>query len=546
MFSVKENSKCSSRQIVYQLRATVFAPLGLENALSKTIDVIQEFIARSVYARLPEDARNHKSFEIKNETRFCECVSIPERLLWTARFKFPSKDKFFWFYDIALIREQDELLIGIKIGLSPGTNLKLAQNRLQLVDKLLNEIGLCQKQLISDKSWHINTDDDVDELLKVLTDHNRSLPVIIISKVSQKSWTFTPTSPDYLVNGEYLASKTKGYAIVVTLGFRAAFKFSERVGKVWSVYDGACRTYYQGIDFEKGISAHHPRNQKDNIWFWKYADKSGPYAYTSFLIDSVHRVASTNRTNWKGLYFIPDARVLKAELDLARATHQANAPEREKAMLNHVDALQRKLNSAVEENTDWLSELDKANAAVEYYKQENASLRLQINVLRAHLARRNIVVDSEVEIPDNYRELPNWVRKHLTGRLILLPRAERAVVKAEYADVSMVYKALLILANEYRNSRIGVGSDKEFKDALAEHWMDFSGSIDKSRAGEEGESYYVNYPIGSNNRELLKFHIERGNSREPRYCMRIYFFWDDETSQVIVGWLPSHLNNRMS
>ena len=139
-----------------------------------------------------------------------------------------------------------------------------------------------------------------------------------------------------------------------------------------------------------------------------------------------------------------------------------------------------------------------------------------------------------------------WVKEHLAGRLILLPRAERAASKAEYTEVGMVYRALLILANEYRDSRMGTGTDKAFRDALAQYGMDFSGSIDKSRAGQEGDAYYVNYPIGTTQRVFLQFHLERGNRHEDRYCMRIYFFWDDDTNQVVVGWLPSHLSNRIS
>lgn len=89
-------------------------------------------------------------------------------------------------------------------------------------------------------------------------------------------------------------------------------------------------------------------------------------------------------------------------------------------------------------------------------------------------------------------------------------------------------------------------TDKAFRDALAQYGMDFSGSIDKSRAGQEGDAYYVNYPIGTTQRVFLQFHLERGNRHEDRYCMRIYFFWDDDTNQVVVGWLPSHLSNRIS
>lgn len=92
---------------------------------------------------------------------------------------------------------------------------------------------------------------------------------------------------------------------------------------------------------------------------------------------------------------------------------------------------------------------------------------------------------------------------------------------------------------------MGTGTDKAFRDPLAQFSMNFSGSIDRSRAGQEGD-VYVNYPIGIDQRAFLQFHAVRGNSREDRYCMRIYFFWDEDTNQIVVGWLPSHLRNRIS
>ena len=172
---------------------------------------------------------------------------------------------------------------------------------------------------------------------------------------------------------------------------------------------------------------------------------------------------------------------------------------------------------------------------------------MRLDALRAHLHQQNNgAPDAEIPIPDNYREMPDWVRENLAGQLLLLPRAERAVNKAEYGDVGLVYRALHVLANEYRDSRMGVGTDEAFKAALARLGVEFAGAIDKCRAGQEGEDYYVNYPIGTGNRAFLQFHLVKGTRHEDRYCMRIYFFWDDDTKQVVVGWLPSHLNNRIS
>lgn len=537
----------ATRATVYQLRADVLCPDGMENAFSRIIGQILPFVAKSLYTKLPPEAAEHRSFEIQDENRQCECVAVPERMLWAIRFKFTSKDGTLWYYDIALVREDDRLIFGMKIDTAFGADVKALQANLPLVGSLLGCGLLAQGRPVTANLWLVNTPEDVPELVALLEAPYRSLPVIVISAVNRNAWRFTPTAPGYLVNASYLADKVKGYAIVAQISFQAAFALTEAVGKSWSVYDGACRTYFPKIDFDNGSPAHHPGNFKDKIWFWNYEGLRGERGYTAFLIDTAHRVASTSRTDWSGLYFVPDARILAAELELAHAAHLANAPERELAMQNHIAALQRKLQTAEDENADWLTELENATAEAEYYKQENAALRLRLDALRAHLIRQNgESPDAEIPIPDSYKEMSEWVKEHLAGRLILHPRAERALSKAEYTEVGMVYRALLILANEYRDSRMGVGTDEAFRDVLAQYGMNFSGSIDKSRAGQEGEAYYVKYPIGSSQRVFLQFHIVRGNSREDRYCMRIYFFWDEDTNQVVVGWLPSHLSNRIS
>ena len=537
----------ATRATVYQLRADVLCPDGMENAFARIIGLVLPFVAKSFYTKLPSVAAEHRSFEIQDGDRLCECIAVPERMLWAIRFKFASKDGTAWYYDLALIREDDRLIFGMKIDTAFGADVKALQANLPLVESLLGCGLLAQGRPVTANLWQVNTPEDVEELLALLEDPRRSLPVIAVSGVNWKAWRFTPHAPGYLVNASYLADRVKGYAIVAQITFRGAYALTDAVGKTWSVFDGACRTYFPKVDFDNGSPAHHPFNLKDKIWFWEYEGERGERGFTSYLIDTAHRVASTSRTDWSGLYFVPDARILSAELEMAHAAHLANAPERELAMRNQIAALQRKLQTEEDENADWLSELEKATEEAEYYKQENAALRLRLDALRAHLIRQSgESPDKKIPIPDNYKVMGEWVKEHLAGRLVLLPRAERAASKAEYTEVGMVYRALLILANEYRDSRMGTGTDKAFRDALAQYGMDFSGSIDKSRAGQEGEAYYVNYPIGTSQRVFLQFHLERGNRHESRYCMRIYFFWDDDTNQVVVGWLPSHLSNRIS
>ena len=537
----------ATRATVYQLRADVLCPDGMENAFARIIGLVLPFVAKSLYTKLPPEAAERRSFEIQDGDRLCECIAVPERMLWAIRFKFASKDGTAWYYDIALVREDDRLIFGMKIDTAFGADVKALQANLPLVESLLGCGLLAQGRPVTANLWQVSTPEDVAELVSLLEAPRRSLPVIVVSAVNRNAWRFTPTAPGYLVNAAYLADKVKGYAIVAQISFQGAFALTDAVGKSWSVYDGACRTYFPKVDFDNGFPSRHPCKFKDRIWFWEYEGKHGGRGYTAFLIDMAHQCASTSRTDWSGLYFVPDARILAAELEMAHAAHLANAPEREKAMQNHIDALQRKLQTAEEENAEWLGELEKATEQAEYLQQENAALRLQLDALRAHLIRQSgESPDKEIPIPTDYKTMPEWVKEHLAGRLVLHPRAERAVSKAEYNDVGMVYRALLILANEYRDSRMGTGTKEAFLQALAQYGMSCSGAIDPSRAGEEGPTYYVNYPIGTSHRVFLESHIVKGNSREDRYCLRIYFFWDEDTKQVVVGWLPSHLNNRIS
>ena len=125
------------------------------------------------------------------------------------------------------------------------------------------------------------------------------------------------------------------------------------------------------------------------------------------------------------------------------------------------------------------------------------------------------------------------------------PRAFRSLKKSRLEDTELIYKALILLRDHYVPAR---------KDGSREHWKAFEKSCDElgleeapsitsTRAGEEGDEYYVDYQGIS---VLLDRHLKKGNDREPRYCFRLYFFWDEEQQQAVVGSLPSHLRTRLS
>jgi len=88
--------------------------------------------------------------------------------------------------------------------------------------------------------------------------------------------------------------------------------------------------------------------------------------------------------------------------------------------------------------------------------------------------------------------------------------------------------------------------DAYYESALRDLELSESFSISSERVGEQGDEYFVIYPAGSARRRLLEMHLRKGTSHDPRHALRIYYFWDDETSQVVVGWLTSHLDTRQT
>jgi hypothetical protein len=139
-------------------------------------------------------------------------------------------------------------------------------------------------------------------------------------------------------------------------------------------------------------------------------------------------------------------------------------------------------------------------------------------------------------------ELPAWALQR-SESITILPRALNGAKKSLYENPAAVYAALELLAGPYRDHRLGLLDKSAFNDALANAGVQFAGSVGPSVAGEQGAAYFVNW---RGRKRFLDFHLLKGGGRDERYCLRVYFFWDDETKQAVVGWLPSHLSNSLS
>ncbi len=139
-------------------------------------------------------------------------------------------------------------------------------------------------------------------------------------------------------------------------------------------------------------------------------------------------------------------------------------------------------------------------------------------------------------------ELATWADLH-ADRICVLPRALAEAKKSSFENEDLVFDALELLADTYRSVKLSRLPREQLKARADELGLFLGGSVEPSQAGSWGEAYFVNH---AGRRRFLSQHLGRGSSRDPRYSLRIYFFWDEDTQRACVGWLPSHLPNSLT
>jgi len=562
----------SSLRTTFQLGADVVIPqqMTVDGVFTGAANVVMDWLDAKFPQTLSKSARNLEDFDMDHHgQQQLSGVSLPDDGLWSVRLVQPDapyKDRCAvagrtWMTELALHRTASRIRIGIRVhcASAPYATEPITLTRPRVVINLSRMFGLHEVRLLDGQPWMLTSPDDLCALYDLLIHEQRTLPVILLTQPDKRQWPIAIS--DYLLDEALLAKRTQGMAHVVCMPMDLGFAWTERVGKVWSAFHGATRTYYPRLNLDEDLPTAHPRILPDRVLFWRYNDQEGEDAFASLLIDKMSEYAATKTLDWGGCLFLADARTRRAEVagerikkDIQTQSRagvtvlRAKMNELQKAHDEEVEALKAKIAEAQKDVEEFDDLTIQYKQEAERYARENRRLQCKNDALRMAVeAKTGKSTEDDLEIPDNYDDMPEWVEEHFTGRLVLHPRAIQGIKKAKYNDILLVYQCLILLAREYRNMRLGYDDAKqEWEDELARRKLRYDPSITGSRAGEQGETYFVCHPPGSNRRRALERHLCKGSTKDDQYCLRIYFFWDDDSSQVVVGWLPSHLDTRAS
>jgi len=172
-------------------------------------------------------------------------------------------------------------------------------------------------------------------------------------------------------------------------------------------------------------------------------------------------------------------------------------------------------------------------------------LRLAAQAIRERASGRKGAEAGDVQEPARawkLSDIEEWAEEN-ADRILIMPRALSECRKSDYENHALFYQCLDLLGDTYRLVKLGQMPRETLKEQADNLGLDIGGSVDPSMAGSCGDEYFVRY---GGRRRFLDQHLASGSSRQQRFCLRIYFFWDDDLKLVVVGSAPKHLSNRFS
>lgn len=503
---------------------------------------------------VPKAAFSGESFHRKRKNAEVTCIGMRYRHLWAGKINhFRDEEpntRRRMIHDITLTETGKglelgyqvvaEYLLGQPIDFSPDFIFKLA-----------DQIGLYQNTgpLLDGAPLLIQDDSQIDELLEIVADPERYLPVIVISEINSLSWRSSPNAPRVILNPHDLARHLRGFAFVAHLTYNASKAWQQRVGRAFSVYDGAIRTFYSCSDFMNSSGKDHPGLFKDQIPSYQFKNQKGARGYFAFLVNRMRQHSATIKIPWSKLYFLSDAAPLQHEINLYTATLPKPTV---KGSAKIVAQLQKEQTLALDELKKKDAKIAKLEEGLLTKEIEVCELQAQVEHLNSHLSPAlpqpcNDAATSEASTPVSanitYANMAEHCLAEFAGKLILLKRAEHTLTKAQYESPELVFQALKLLANEYRDSRMGKVTHSVFLDKCREIGVIFS-DIRKKSSNRSDDAYTVNYPPGSQSVEQLRYVLSKGNSKKRRYRMRLYFFWSERDRVVVVGDLPQQIGDQ--
>jgi hypothetical protein len=297
-----------------------------------------------------------------------------------------------------------------------------------------------------------------------------------------------------------------------------------RFGKQRSVFGGAARAYLPGFSEDASPYSHR-------LVLADHISTPEGAAQCSRWMKSLAATESVRRTKL-GTDVLAFTTIRSAALALKqRQLEQEGASDTQKldAANARIEALEADLKSASDAEDFLMDEQKLAEERAQAAEAQFNAASYRIQQLIDQIKQRGQDPDGNIQLPSSWTDFDDWCDQNLVGRVVLTPQARKRVHNPAFEDAELAARCVLWLANDYRDRRME-GGEGSLRDYVLEPGIRNSPSgADEFRIWWQGQSHTANWHIKNG-----------GNTRDPRRCLRIYYFWDAATQQVIIADMPMH------
>lgn len=381
---------------------------------------------------------------------------------------------------------------------------------------------------ISSKHVEILRDDDLDYMLSVIEDPYRSIPVVV---VTQSSSGFSVAEVDRI------AHKLCGAAHVFNISPEIVQLFTKKYGR-FSVFGGGARVYSPEFDIESDDPYDH------RLWIFKDESVDRTNSICAYVIQSsVLRLGRNSYPRFEEIRQASAARALKSERNLHTEKELMRMYEEENARLEkEIRKLRNEIDAWIDE---FESERIDLNRKLNEVLNENYRYRTRFDSIKYSSTSSSFDEDVFEPLTD-YKNFSEWLSKNISPNVWVSSKAIKEMEKnCNFSDPKLIGETIKLLDDYYVKMKLipGVENRKLYRDKLVGLGL----SDQPCFANRSSIKNYPEYSVVYNGDKLwCEDHIKYGGGTDPRKMFRIYYCWSDEDRKVIVGHMPTHLDNTLT
>jgi hypothetical protein len=520
-------------KVVRHVSSANFAVRG-DGAFARAVAVAAGWI-RSKNPLVGEDAESGAPFDIAGggeHTARSIRQQFGEATIWAATLDDPDMNHpgRTWVTEITVVDRGGEAHFGATLfNVTRGTDEFFQPSIPGVVKDVIESIpSICDGRLLSTDAEVISSAEQVDRLVALMELETRRLPVIVLAEGR--------TRPEF-ADADIVARRVAGVAHVFRLGDEFAWELGRVLGRQLSVFDGAARIYAPGFRRDEADPFDHP------LWYTR------PGAPIHQHGNAVVKWALQSRS--KGGEAFPRFEAVReaaAKMELKARREAGDEAELRPLWEEENERLAEELERLRTEHQHWLRDAEEerqvASRKIEQLKSDVARFRGRYEQIRGALERGDRNVSREPL--EDLASFEAWVDRNIGPDLWLAPKAIRAVEKNfQFSQPRLIGEALYLLEEQYVAMKKEPGKERRlaYEQGLVQLGIEDTPCFVNRDDIRGYPAYSVMY---GDEKRWCDRHLKYGAGADPRSMFRIYFCWNEDEQVVLIGHLPTHLDNNMT